>query len=179
MIVLLSGDRQVGKSTVCQRLVELAGRRGKSVGGFISEAVFDAAGEKSGIRLVDPRTGQQCLLASVAEELDGPRVGIYYMSAEALRRGTELARAALKLGTDLLLIDELGPLELARGEGFASLLPALRRVTEANCLIVVRPELLDELDSQLVARRVLRRYVNDENRNQLPVELARLFWGPA
>ena len=177
VIVLLSGDRRVGKSTACLKLLELALRRGKVVGGFLSVALFDERGEKVGINLRDPRAGTERLLASIPVPLAGPQVGIYHMSAETLQWGAQVALAALRDGVDLLVIDEIGPLELLRGEGFAGVLPALYAATEIDCLIVVRPELVDELERRLTAPCIVRRVVTADNRDDMPAELAQLLWG--
>ena len=179
MIVLLSGDRGVGKSTACQKLVKMACRRRKTIGGFLSTALFDDKGDKVGIKLVDPRTGEERYLASIAEDLGGPLVGIYHMNAEALSWGATLALSAIEGEFDLILIDELGPLELNRNEGFAGVLPALYEVSNVNCLVVVRPELIDDLERRLKATVIVRRVVTLGNRNGMPGELARLLWGPA
>jgi len=179
MIVLLSGERRVGKSTVCQKLMEIAGRRGKSVGGLLSVALFDDEGEKTGIKLLDPCTGAEHLLASIRNRLSGPQVGVYHMSAEALQWGTELGLAAFESEFDLIVIDELGPLELLRGEGFAGVLPALYAATDDDCLIVVRPELIDELEGRLKSRHVIRCIVTPDNRDGAPCKLAQVLWGEA
>ena len=179
MIILLSGDRSVGKSTTCQKLVALARRRGKTIGGFLSIALFDEHGDKLGIKLADPRTGEERHLASIADNLGGPVVGIYHMSAETLSWGTTLALSSIEGKLDLALIDEIGPLELNQGEGFAGILPMLYEVSDVNCLIVVRPELIDELERRLKATVIVRRVVTLDNRDDMPAELARLFWGPA
>ena len=178
MIVLLSGGRRVGKSTACLKLLERAQRRGKSVGGFLSVAQFDERGEKTGIELMDPLAGDERLLASTSTPLGGPQVGDYYMSADTLQWGVlRWLWPRSKRGVDLMLIDEIGPLELLRGKGFADILPALYAVTEADCLIVVRPELIDELESRLNATPILRRVVTADNRDDVPEELETLFWG--
>ena len=179
MIVLLSGDRGVGKSTACQKLVKMACRRGKTIGGFLSTALFDDKGDKIGIKLVDPRMGEERHLASIAEDLGGLLVGIYHMNAETLSWGTALALSAIEGELDLILIDELGPLELNRNEGFAGVLPALYEVSNVNCLVVVRPELIDNLERRLIATVIVRRVVTLDNRDDMPAELARFLWGPA
>jgi len=179
MIVLLSGAKGVGKSTVCQKLTRLARRQDKHIGGFLSIALFDEHGNKSGIKLVDPFSGKERQLASIADDLGGPIVGIYHMSAETLSWGTALALSAIEGKVDLVLVDELGPLELNRDEGFASILPTLYEVSDVNCLIVVRSELIDEIERRLTAAMIVRRVITLDNRDDMPGELARLLWGPA
>jgi nucleoside-triphosphatase len=167
----------VGKSTACRRFVELACQRGVTVGGFLSIALFDEQGEKEGIKLLDPRTGDERLLASILNPLGGPQVGAYHMSLDTLEWGAGLALKALQEGVGLVLIDEIGPLELSRGEGFAGVLPALYASIDSDCLVVVRPELIDDLERRLKAGQVVRRIVTVDNRDSMPDGLAHLLWG--
>jgi hypothetical protein len=50
---------------------------------------------------------------------------------------------------DLLVVDELGPLELRGGRGWAAALPVLRAEDFGAALVVCRPELLAELTTAL------------------------------
>jgi len=49
----------------------------------------------------------------------------------------------------VFLVDELGPLELVRGEGWAGIIPMLRQRAFGVALVVVRPELLDQARAAL------------------------------
>jgi nucleoside-triphosphatase THEP1 len=182
MIILLTGARRVGKSTVCQRLVEEGRRRGKRIGGFISPALFNQQGEKTGAYLQDLRTGEMRLQYSTgaAGEQAGPRVGPFVMDPEVLRWGMQLVEEALRAGDDLVIIDEIGPLELLRGEGFAPLLDTVGDYPNARVLIVVRPELVEALQERLAGTAhapIWRVKVTLDNRNALPEELAGRLWG--
>ena len=82
------------------------------------------------------------------EEYRGPwlEVGRFRFSAEAFRKaGEELMNAARNPEVKLLIIDEIGPLEL-RGEGFAGILKTLLEYTSGpDLLLVVRSGLLQEV----------------------------------
>lgn len=182
MIILLTGARRVGKSTVCQRLAEEGRRRGKHIGGFISPALFNQQGEKTGAYLQDLRTGEMRLQYSTraAGEQAGPRVGPFAMDESVLQWGIRLVEEALRAGGDLVIIDEMGPLELLRGEGFAPLLDTLGEYPNAHVLIVVRPELVEALQERLAGASpapVLVITASLDNRDDLPGELARRLWG--
>ena len=56
---------------------------------------------------------------------------------------------------DLLVVDELGPLELVRGEGWQAALEALAQGGYCLALVVVRPELLDVLPAAWHIQRVV------------------------
>ncbi|MGQ9517294.1 MAG: nucleoside-triphosphatase [Anaerolineae bacterium] len=182
MIILLTGTRRVGKSTVCQRLVEEGRRRGKRLGGFISPAVFNDRGEKIGADLQDVRTGEARRQYSTEAEKGraGPQIGPFTMDERVLKWGIHLVEEALRAGDDLVMIDEIGPLELLRGEGFAPLLSTLEDFPTALVLIVVRPELVKALQKRLAGMGhapIVLFTVTEENRGDLPGELARRLWG--
>jgi hypothetical protein len=52
---------------------------------------------------------------------------------------------------DLLIVDELGPLELVGGHGWVHALDVLRKGDFGAALVVCRPSLLDELEENLGA----------------------------
>ncbi|NIO69871.1 MAG: hypothetical protein GTN71_12785, partial [Anaerolineae bacterium] len=78
-------------------------------------------------------------------ELGGPRVGPYSFDPAALDRALRVLRRAATTGCDLLMVDEIGPLELEQGKGFAPILDLLPVEGPTHTLIVVRPALLDPL----------------------------------
>ena len=140
-LVLISGGRGAGKTTLLLRLRDAALKTGRTVGGFLSPERAEN-GEKVGIDLLDAATGERVPLATVGT--GGPvSTGRYRFDPVALEAGLRFARSGQ--GADVFFADELGPLELVRGEGWADVIP-LVRAREADggvALVVVRPELLD------------------------------------
>jgi nucleoside-triphosphatase len=144
-VVLVSGERGVGKSTLLLAVREAAVRAGLRTGGFLSVARF-ADGEKTGIDLMDAASGAVHPLAQTGGS--GPvQTGRYTFDAGALAAGVGYAETSRT--ADLFFVDELGPLELVRGEGWAAVLPMIAAHQFGVALVVVRPALLD------LAREVL------------------------
>ncbi len=50
---------------------------------------------------------------------------------------------------DVFFVDELGPLELVRGEGWADVIPMIRARAFGAALVVVRPELIEMARGQM------------------------------
>lgn len=135
---LLTGEVGSGKTTVCERLVEACRARGIPVGGLLSLSVAGPQGQRLAIQAVALATGARRTLACVGEG-EGTRLGPYTFDPEAVHWAlATLERDAEAQG--LLLVDEIGPLELWLGEGLAPALPALRRRAEGGrpLLVVVR-----------------------------------------
>jgi len=139
-IAILSGSRGSGKTTTCQRLIDLACQRGLDCAGILSPARFEGT-RKVGIDLLDVRSGQSRPLAEADSQPGELRTMAYRFDLEAIQWGVKLLEAACPC--DVLIVDELGPLELERGQGWANALDVLRRGPFRLAVVVVRPALLD------------------------------------
>jgi len=139
---LLSGEREIGKTTLLLALKEQAQKAGFDVGGVISPAVFEA-GSKKGIDLLDLHSGKQIRLASLNEaEPDSQIATIHWaFDVSALQYGNEVLGHATPC--DLLIVDELGPIELVRGQGWQNGIKGIESKDYRVAVIVIRPSLLD------------------------------------
>lgn len=144
-VILVSGWRQAGKTTVLLAVREAAIRAGLSAGGFLSVARFED-GVKTGIDLLDAASGEMIPLATVGGE-GAIRTGYYTFNPQALDAGLRYAVSGAQ--ADVFIVDELGPLELLRGEGWAAVIPVIAARAFGVAFVVVRPELLDLLRERL------------------------------
>jgi nucleoside-triphosphatase THEP1 len=175
--VLLTGGRGVGKTTVCQSVAELARRRGYRPEGVITPALIgNLAFDKVGFEAVDVGSGERWPLAHAGRDLGGPRVGAYSFDPTALTRALRVLRRAATTGCDLLMVDEIGPLELEQGKGFAPILDLLPVEGPTHTLIVVRPALLGQLLQRLRDTEFTVFSVTGENRNKLPLHIVKELW---
>ena len=171
-IVLLTGEREVGKTRLCQRVVEQAQRRGLSCKGVLSTALFEGQ-EKVGIGLVDAASGEERPLAAADDAPGEVRWGRYRFDASSLAWGAELLSSATPC--DLLVVDELGPLELELGQGLVKALDVLVRGGFALALVVVRPALIEEVRERLEGKQPLVLEVTLSNRDRLPGRILSLL----
>jgi nucleoside-triphosphatase THEP1 len=174
----------VGKTTVCQVVAELARRRGYRPGGVITPALYSSHGAKLGFEAVDVGSGERWPLAHTDQKMGGPRVGPYSFDPTGMARALKVLERAISAGCDLLMVDEIGPLELEQGEGFAPILELLpsaamesRPTAIRNLLIVVRPALLDQLLRHLRGTQCSIFSVTEENRDELPLRIVEKLWG--
>jgi nucleoside-triphosphatase THEP1 len=110
--------------------------------GVLSPAVFEN-GIKTGIDILDIRSGISHRLANLRQN---ENVGIFterwVFSQETLTWGNEVLAASTPC--DLLIVDELGPIELESGGGWQNGILALSTGQYRAAVVVIRPELLDK-----------------------------------
>ncbi len=163
-VVLLTGERGAGKTQLCQQVVGQARQFGYSCAGVLSPAII-LQGEKVGLRLADAATGEERLLAEADRAGGEVRWGRYRFVRATLEWAAELLRGATPC--DLLVVDELGPLELKLGQGLVAALGVLEEGAFSLALVVVRPELVDDVRERLRSAETSVMQVGPLNREQL------------
>ena len=164
-IVILTGERGAGKSTACEQLVTLARARGYTCGGLITRRLADDQRE-----VLEVASGVARRLTLPVAMPDGePHTvvqGQYRFDPLVLEwAAASLTRA---LPCHLLVVDELGPLEIIHGRGWTQAFAVLADNGFALAVVVVRPELIAAAQARLPcsATSVLR--LSEENRDQIP-----------
>ncbi|BCY17136.1 MAG: hypothetical protein GYA12_10390 [Chloroflexi bacterium] len=141
-ITILTGGRGKGKTRACQRLAEQARHKGWQIAGLLCPAVFED-GVKTGIDMLDLNSGTLSRLAKVVNQNAGEITTDHWdFDVDVLARGNEILECIGKC--DLLIVDELGPLEFYRRQGWVKAFDTLRRGEFRRAVVVIRPELLDE-----------------------------------
>lgn len=140
-LVLFSGAHDAGKSITCHHLMEQALRAGRQTAGILSPGVY-FQGKKIGIAAMDAQTEDYRILASLRNEDDDGDIQTIHWRFDntALEWGDAVLASACPC--DILIVDELGPLELVRGEGWQAGLAALDSRAYRVAVAVIRPELL-------------------------------------
>ncbi len=142
VLILVTGLTGSGKTTWCARLADEAAARGLRVAGLLSPAVF-VAGGKAAIDVVDLVTGERHRLADLrgggAHLLT---VGQWQFYPEVIAWANRALRDLPD--PDLLIIDELGPLEFGRHNGFLAALALLDARHHRAACVVVRHSLLSQ-----------------------------------
>jgi nucleoside-triphosphatase THEP1 len=159
-IIILTGERGVGKSTVCRETIARAQSAGYRCSGILTLAHDD------GRDVLDVSSGDMRRLTLEADADQGVDQGRFRFDPHVLRWGNALLAQATVC--DLLVVDEIGPLELERGEGWMKALKVLRGGGFGLALAVVRPELVLQARMRLTGCATVAIVVTQENRDQLP-----------
>ena len=153
-IAILTGAVGTGKTTTCGRLLDRGRKLGLDCAGLLCPSRVDG-GVKVGIDVVDARTGERRRLAEVDELPGRLRAGPYRFDDAAFAWGA--ARLGMACPCDVLIVDEIGPLEMGRGEGWVNALDVLRVGRYRLAVAVVRPSLEDAVWTALGAPGTLVR----------------------
>lgn len=148
-LFVLTGSVRSGKTTFLERAVAGWKSAGLAVGGFLSVA-RPGNGHDQGYDLVDLKDGTSAPFLKRRGEPDWPSVGPYRLVPEILERaGSILTRDR---DADILIVDEIGPLELGGGGLWPAFVKAL--ASGARCLCVVREGILDEFQARIGPTRL-------------------------
>jgi nucleoside-triphosphatase len=106
----LTGIPGVGKSTVVRKVVERIQKEGIRVGGMTSSDLRSGSA-RIGFEIRNLMTSEVGVLAHIYQAT-GPRIGKYRVKSEDLERiGAEAIISAIK-DANLIVVDEVGPMEL-------------------------------------------------------------------
>jgi len=139
-IIILTGEKDSGKTLVCNGLVKKFSGSFRKISGIISLGQYEK-GKKIAICAIDLSTGEKKVLANYSPGWDPENPQREWrFDQDVLKWGNEvLARAH---PTDLLFIDEIGYLEFEKNEGWINALKILDSGEFHYAVIVVRPSLL-------------------------------------
>ncbi|HEY67746.1 MAG TPA: hypothetical protein G4N97_05685 [Thermoflexia bacterium] len=167
-IVLLTGERGAGKSSVCREAIALAQARNYTCGGVLTlsrpHGVLD---------VVDVRSGDVRRLTLDLDVSPAVIQGRFRFDPETLAWGNSVLAQAVPC--DLLVVDELGPLEIERGEGWPRAFDILRGTDFALAIVVVRPELIVRAQLKLPISATTVLAVTPDNRDSLPAILMEML----
>jgi len=128
-------------------------------------------GHRVGFSVVDVADGQERMLA-YTHHRNGPRVGRYTVDVEALEAfGVAAIRHAIR-HYDIVVIDEIAPMELS-GPGFA---PAVEEALASDCGLVISTHAHSDHPLAHRVRRDLELFrVKVSNRDHLLAEMLAAF----
>jgi len=137
---ILTGDRNSGKTYRCSELVSYLKETNLSIGGILCPPVFHD-NQKVAIKIVDIQTEQSRLLGCTStSETCTIHVGNWWLDPEVITWGNQIIHKATN--SDILLIDEIGPLELEFDKGLTAAIHVLDKEKYNRAVVVIRPELL-------------------------------------
>jgi len=127
-LILISGAPGVGKTTLMEKLYDHYKIHPAKVGGFITREAVEN-GRRVGFRIMDLQSGREGWLAK-AQPGSGPMYGRYCIILEDLEEiALGALRTAVESNMEIVLIDEIGPMEMSSRRFSAAISSFLRNRT--------------------------------------------------
>jgi len=168
LVVVVTGRPGAGKTPAMRGVAQALRERGVTVAGFVQVPVWEE-GAKGGYLVLDVASGEQRTLAVKV----GTQRGEHGTPFRFEGAGFAFARRAAERTATVLVLDELGPVELRGGGHMPAVRSALAREGVAAALVTVRPSLIPSLLAEFAIPSVT--VVNVEgNRDPIPSLLAAL-----
>lgn len=160
--LLLVGRPGIGKTTAIKAVAEALGDR---AGGFYTEEIRGPGGRK-GFRLIT-LDGKETIMAHVTLRGGGrPRVGRYGVNVEAIERvGVAALRRAMQEGR-ILIVDEIGKMELFCGPFKETVLQAISGPYTVVATAMAKPN--PWVEALQALPNITRWEVTAENRDEIP-----------
>jgi nucleoside-triphosphatase THEP1 len=142
---VLTGERDSGKTLLCTDLAAEARARDLDVAGILTAQ--SGPGLHAPRQVIELRSGASREFGAPAQTSTDPLTPGWELQSGVFEWVTEVLSAATPC--DLLIVDEVGPLELLGGRGWVQALEVLRNGDFGAGLVVCRRTLLKELEASL------------------------------
>ena len=109
---MITGPPGSGKTTLLLEIMKNLKDKGFKIGGIMCPEVREK-GRRVGFKIINVASGEEGILATKNFSLQGPRIGRYIVNISDLEGvGVKAIRDALEGEEDLIVIDEIGVMEL-------------------------------------------------------------------
>lgn len=141
--IILTGEKESGKTTLLKGLIDEVQKKSISVSGILQIGVWKE-NVRHGFDLLDIQTNDSIPLCRTDASDEGIVTGKFIFKPDAIQHGRSILSISKISKADVVIIDEIGPLELS-GEGWAKPLSELAEHYTGILIIVVRKSLIDEM----------------------------------
>ncbi len=142
-IYVITGKIHGGKTTLVTRLAEQFKKESITVSGFIAPGSFQQ-GVRSDFTLINVKNGEQIPLATLGARKGWMNFRRFSFNPVAFQLGEAWIREGVSSQDQLVIIDEVGPMEL-KGLGWDSTLKYLEMQSDIVQLWIVREQMLQEV----------------------------------
>lgn len=144
-VIIISGKKHEGKTTFTRQVLEELKQEGYKTGGFLAPGYFEN-NRRSAFDLLDVESGKKKSLCSIHFD-EGQAAGPFRFKDSGIEFGEKLLSPKSVLDKQILVIDEIGPLEL-KGEGWYRSLAKLLDEPGITLILVVRNNLVEQVKKE-------------------------------
>lgn len=161
--ILITGLPGCGKTTLCNRAIDSL-KGVYNIGGVVSTEIREG-GSRKGFKIIDILTKEEGILAHINQKT-GPRIGKYRVNLNDLDNvGVNAINNAIKK-CDVVIIDEIGPMELCSNRFIKAIKDAFD--SEKSVLVTIHYRSKHPVVENIKEREDVALYKIDENnRNEM------------
>jgi nucleoside-triphosphatase THEP1 len=141
-VVIITGEIHQGKTTFAQKIVADLLEQKLRIAGFFSVGINENS-IRTGFNLVDIGSSRQVELCSDKKNEKRFKFGRYYFNSDAISLGNEILNSNNLSDKQLIVIDEVGHLEL-NGKGWSDAIENITRNNSMPQLWIVRKSLVQK-----------------------------------
>jgi nucleoside-triphosphatase len=172
-LIVLTGVAGSGKTTAVLNAARRLMSAGYSVGGCITREIR-REGVRIGFEIIDLTTGKAGILASTAIK-EGPRVGKYTVNLKDLELVAAASVEEAIVRSDIIVLDEIGPMELMSPEFKRAVRNALNSIKPI--LAVVHMKINDDLAKDMRGEAEFKFFLEEKTRAQISDRIYDLLLG--
>jgi nucleoside-triphosphatase THEP1 len=143
---IVTGSAGSGKTTFVKNLIDIFRKNKIEVGGIISERVISNS-QATGYDLINIENGEKEVFLRQNEECGSEKIGRYTICTKGLKFGNNILGSIVMPGNRIVVIDEVGLLEL-RNKGWFESIDKLLGKPGKHLLLVVRNTFVDKIISK-------------------------------
>ncbi len=141
-IIIITGEQSEGKTSFLEKIIPMLKQSGLGIYGFIAKAYFEN-GIKCGYMLHDIYSGSKTNIIQTEDFPGAIKFRRFFFNTEGIDKGRAILDSEIDFDADnILIIDEIGPLELDGG-GWAESINKLTTLSQYNMIWIVRKKLVE------------------------------------
>ena len=160
-IFIVSGDVGEGKTAFTKKLIDLLRERSILVAGILAERIMTGT-KTTGYDIINIETGARATFLREDPKCGHETIGKFHISSDGLAEGIKILSALVSRETSLVIIDEVGLLEL-QGEGWHDSIHDLIVRSDHHILITVRTKYVDEVKKKFNLQETFIFNVSDKD----------------
>jgi nucleoside-triphosphatase THEP1 len=141
-IFIVTGKIDEGKTGFIKKLAGILKEKKIRTGGIYSQKILEN-NERTGYDVVDVRSGKSEKFLRAASPEDFEKIGIFSVFPRGLEYGLESLKPENNIENEIVIIDEVGNLELSGG-GWAGRIEELLILQKNHLLMVIREDFVDK-----------------------------------
>ena len=145
-VFIITGSVGEGKTTFTKKLIDIFRENNIKTGGILSERVISDF-QTTGYDLINIETGEKKAFLRQNEECGSEKIGRFAICPAGLAMGINILNSLLSLENRIVIIDEIGLLELLN-RGWSDCLSDLVGKSRNHILITVRDSYVDQVKNK-------------------------------